>query len=224
MLRKEQYIEQLRQRLCGGDPTADMMGRFHPLIVEKEVDVAYESLLQSLFSQNIKGGNYSALDAYTRTFPSKQYPDPVYVLKDEIRNEYYAELPKPVIVLNSVNEGSGNYGIRLVSLVQGQASAFIPIDNNALTVFSGLEVNRINTIPTYYVEGNKVFFNFTDLNAPKEVLMKIVPTFSFLDDDDFVTMPEFMTKAGMLSVSDMVYERMISEPPEKMTNDNNPNV
>lgn len=224
MLKKEQYIEQLRHRLCGGDPTTDTMGRFHPLIVEKEVDAVYESLLQSLFSQNIKGGNYSVLDAYTRTFPSKQYPTAVPVLYDTYRDEYYSELPKPVIVLNSPGDGSGNYGIRLISLTKGQANAFIPIDNNASTVFSGLEVNTVNAIPTYYVEENKVYYNFTGLNVPEEVLMKIVPTFSFLADDDFVTMPEVMTKNGMLTVGDLVFERFMGEQPEKMTNDNNSNT
>ena len=218
MLKKEQYIEQLQRRLCGGEPTEELASRYHPMIIEKEVDSVYESVLQSLFNQNIKGGNFAVLDAYTRTFTG------VPIQYDTVQGCYYSELPKPVIVLNSPVTGTGNYGVRTISPEKAKSSAFVPIDNNADVVFDVLEVNMISLDPTYYVEGIRVIYNFHGANFKEgdTLLMKIVPTFSFLADDDYVTMPEIMTKSGMLTVGDEVFRRMVGMPAEKLDNSNNP--
>jgi len=216
MIKKDQYIEQVRRRLCGGEPVGDLASRYHPLIVEKEIDSAYESLLQSVFGQNIKGGNFAILDPYTKPFT-------VEIQYDSGREEYYSLLPKPVIVLNSPLNG-GNFGIRIISPIKDQTVQFVPIDNNADVVYGVLEVGIISGIPTYYVEGNSVRYNFRAKNYVEgdKVLMKIIPTFSSLGRDEYVTMPEYMTKSGMLSVSDLVYQRLVGMPPEKMTNNNDP--
>lgn len=226
MIKKNQYIETIQRRCCGGEPTADLLSRYHPKLIEKEVDQVYESLLQSLFIQNIKGGNFAVLDAYTHPYPNANHPSPVLIKKDIYRNEFYCDLPAPVIALNSPGNGTGNYGIRIICPVESQAVQFIPIDNNADVIFNELEVSMICTIPSYYVEGNRVFFNFR--GQPYEegdaLLFKIVPTFSSLSDNDYVTMPQFMTKNGMLEVADLVFERLTGMPAEKMTNNNNPAV
>lgn len=229
MLKKEQFIEQLQRRLCGGEPTDELYSRFHPMIIEKEVDSVYESVLQSVFNQNIKGGNYAVLDAYTRNFSG------VLIEFDPIQNIYYSTLPKPVVVLNSPTNGTGNYGIRFIKAEApkitdvntkgaGGGVYFVPIDNNADVVFNELEVNKISLDPTYYVEGMRIPYNFHgyDFKEGDTVTMSIVPTFSFLADDDYITMPEIMTKNGMLTVADEVYRRMIGMPPEKLDNSNNP--
>lgn len=227
MLQKQQYIEQLQRRLCGGEPVEELASRYHPMIIEKEVDSVYESILQSVFNQNIKGGNYAVLDAYTRTFSG------VPIKFDADQNIYYSMLPKPVIVLNSPTNGTGNYGIRFIKadapkrtdfMTKGNSTGiyFVPIDNNADVVFDELEVNTISLDPTYYVEGMRVPYNFHGMPFKEGdlVTMSIIPTFSFLNDEDYVTMPEIMTKGGMLTVADEVYRRMVGMPPEKVDNDN----
>jgi hypothetical protein len=216
LIKKNQYIETIQRRCCGGEPTADLISRYHPKIIEKEVDQVYESLLQSLFVQNIKGNNFAVLDPYTRGYEAP-------ILFDSARNEFYSDLPKPVIALNSPGNGTGNYGVRMISTTKGQSSQFIPIDNGADDIFDELEVSIICTDPSYYVEGNSVYFNFRGQSFEEgdSLLFKIVPTFSSLEDNDYVTIPQFMTKNGMLEVADMVFERLTGMPKEKMTNDNN---
>jgi hypothetical protein len=226
LIKKNQYIEIVQRRCCGGEPTADLISRYHPKIIEKEIDQVYESLLQSLFVQNIKGGNFAVLDAYAHPYPNANNPSPVLIKKDIYRNEFYCDLPAPVIALNSPGNGTGNYGIRIISPTKDQSVQFIPIDNNADVVFSQLEVSIVCTIPSYYVEGSRVFFNFRGQSYEEgdALLFKIVPTFSSLSDNDYVTMPQFMTKSGMLEVTDMVVERLTGMKPEKVTNDNNSTV
>jgi hypothetical protein len=216
LIKKNQYIETIQRRCCGGEPTADLISRYHPKIIEKEVDQVYESLLQSLFVQNIKGNNFAVLDPYTRGYEAP-------ILFDSARNEFYSNIPKPVIALNSPGNGTGNYGVRVICPKKDQSVQFIPIDNGADVVFSQLEVSIICTIPSYYIEGNQSRFNFRGqpYEEGDDLLFKIVPTFSSLSDNDYVTMPQFMTKNGMLEVADMVFERLTGMPKEKMTNDNN---
>jgi len=124
MIQKKQYTEQVIHRLTGGDPNAAQLSRFHPNMVDKEIDAAYESILNSLFHNNVRGSDYSLFDAYTKWYYA---PKDFVVEEDTIRKEKYIELPVPPIVINP-----GNLGIRIVCPREDQTSQFAPIENNTI--------------------------------------------------------------------------------------------
>lgn len=213
MITKGQFTEQVIHRLCGGDPSAEQLNRFHPNIVDKEIDMAYESILNGLFHNNVRGADFSLFDAYTKTYISPRD----FVLEfDDDRQEYFFTLPVPPIVINP-----GNLGIRMICPREDQSDQFAPIDNNALVVFNELEVGSISETSTYYMEGQKAYLNFLGGYTSK-MLIKMVPTYSYLEDDDMISIPEMMTKSGMITVEDMVVQRLLGMPPTDLRNDNNP--
>ena len=103
--------------------------------------------------------------------------------------------------------------------MKDQATQFIPITNNALSVFDELEVSKTSTLPTYYIEANTVYFNF--LGEPlSNVLMKLVPSYFYLNDEDYVGDPQIVGKGGFVTVTDMVRQKLLTMPPEDTANDN----
>lgn len=210
MLTKVEYRESVLYQLAGGIPVADLLGRYSPMLVDRVIGECYDALLANAYRQSsaAKGtSDLAMLDAYTKAFPN------VSVLYDTEREEYYSALPAPIIILP---EGMG---IRFISWMKDQATQFIPITNNALSVFDELEVSKTSTLPTYYIEANTVYFNF--LGEPlSNVLMKLVPSYFYLNDEDYVGDPQIVGKVGFVTVTDMVRQKLLTMPPEDTANDN----
>ena len=74
--------------------------------------------------------------------------------------------------------------------------------------------------PRFYVEGDKVYYSKHLSNDYTNVLMKVIPDFDSLDDDDEVNVP---TSYGKV-IFDIVVQSLQGKPFEKVSNDNNPNI
>jgi hypothetical protein len=210
MLTKVEYRESVLYQLAGGIPVADLLGRYSPMLVDRVIGEAYDSLLANAYRQasSSKGiSDLAMLDSYTKAFTN------VSVSYDEDREEYYSELPAPIIILPD------GIGVRLISWMKDQATQFIPITNNALGVFDELEVSKTSTLPTFYQEANKVWYNFQG-QPLSAVLMKLVPSYFYLNDDDYVGDPQVVGKGGFLTVTDVVRQKLLTMPPEDTANDN----
>ncbi len=176
MQTKRIYRETVLAQLQGGIPIADLLGRYGDMFVDSVIGECYDALLANAYRQSSasKGTlDLAMLDSYTKTYPS------VAVSYDEDREEYYTPLPVPIITLPDA------VGVRFISFTKDQSYQFDPIVNNASSAFSELEVYKTSARPTYYVEGNTVYYNFFGMPV-SNVLMKLVPSYFYIDDEDYI--------------------------------------
>jgi hypothetical protein len=176
---------------------------------------AYDSLIGAAFEQSKTGilnKDPFTLDAYSKTFTPYTTP-PVVVQFDSDRNEWYADLPKAIVVLKD------NEGIRMIAPLKDQGAAFAPVTIGATPIFSELEVNSLSDIGEYYLEENRIWFRFPVVNYT-ELIMKLIVSFFDLDDNDYTDEPTIMTKSGLYTIYDYVKQRLQTMPPTKQTNDN----
>ena len=212
MITKAEIISKISDLASGGDSEPDYRSRYHPSDIEAICDEVYTNLIRSTYNPE----NDEELDVFGKPFLN------VPVLFDEARNEFYSDLPCQVVQIPE------NSGIRLISPMQDQTVQICPIDNNGQFIFSKLESQMFSGVPTYYYEksgtgsGYKLFYDFRGENYPK-LLMKLVSTFESLKYDDEVYEPSLLTKRGLLTMTDIVLQRLRQQPTESMSNDNNPN-
>ncbi len=211
MIRKIELIEKVQDILNGGDQTSDQISRYHNEIISLNISDVYENMLLSMYKQSTVGAaNVGAgfLDVYTKSFPNTK------VLFDKERCEYYIDTPVKYVQLPQ------NRGIRWISAMNGDSMPFYALDNNANWALGQLEVGKLNNNPTYYVENGVVWL---DLKGEKlsEVMYKIVPVFDNLDDDDLIKEPTIVTKNGLLTITDVVVQRLINKPQQDNVNDGN---
>ena len=205
---KEQLIDLIIDRLAGGDCPQELKGKYHPEIVSKHIGIAMNYLMQNIVYKEAERYGMSVFDSYTKTYKN------VEVLFDEDRNEKYSILPCSVIVLPD------NRGVRMISAMHDQKNSFVYRSNNSLNIYGQLDVDLISKRARFYIESKSVFYD-RHLSADiTQVLMKLIPEFDSLDDDDEVGIP---TAYGKL-IFDLVIQSMLGKPLEKMSNDNNSNV
>jgi len=206
---KRNLIDLLKHRLAGGDCPQELKGKYHPKILEKHIEIVQNYLIKTVaYREAEKQNDWGLLDAYTKTYPN------VAVNFDEERNEYYCDIPISIVDLPQ------NRGIRFISDRQNQAVQYIYRDNNSVDIFSNLDIDRVSTKPRWYRESDKVFFSRHLSSLINGVLMKLIPAFSSLEDNDEVSIPSAYAK----SIFDLVFQSLMGMPPEKMSNDNNSNV
>lgn len=181
MITKVMMLDKCKMRLAGGNMTADQMSRYNTPLVESTLAEGYDTLLAEMFSRSrsgLMGLDEFLPDSYTKTFTSQTNP-PVVVQFHPHRNEWYADLPKPILSLPY------NEGIRLIAPISDQSSAFTIVALGSVPVFSELDVNLLSDTAEAYQEGNRVYFRFPITNFT-DLIMKLVVSFDDLDDEDFV--------------------------------------
>ena len=205
---KEQLIDLIIDRLAGGDCPQELKGKYHPEIVSKHIGIAMNYLMQNIVVKEAERSGTSVYDAYTKTFKN------IEVLFDADRNEKYSVLPCSVVVLPE------NRGVRMISPMHDQKTNFVYRANNSVSIYGHLDVNFVSDRTRFYVEGSNVFYDEHLSDDITNVLMKLIPEFDSLDDDDEVGIPSAYGKL----IFDLVIQSMLGKPPEKMSNDNNANV
>lgn len=193
---KAEFTELTQRFLSGGDCPSDVCGRYHSLVIEKYIEMAYGDILMQLPS--------SQLDAYVKAYNN------ITVSFDSARDEYYSELPSTIISLPM------GRGIRLISPQQEQKLKFIYTANNSDSVYDELEVRTVLNKRTFYIENTKVYYR--NINGVDKVLMKLVVPFSAFDDDDNIAIPS--TKH--LQIFAAIVQLLRQQPFQKQSNNNNP--
>lgn len=214
---KREIIEKIGFLIAGGDNTADLRDRYHPNVIEAVVMESMDAMLQNAFRQSSskKGtGNYALLDNYTKTYPNPTIIE-VPVLLNTDRNEHYSVLPVKVIVLDD------NAGIRMICNLRDQSNAYFKMSATENSVYAHLSAGKIKSESRYYPERDTVFYEFTNPNAiPEKVMMKLVPSFVELSDEDVIDETHIIGKDGFMSLTDRVVGILRGMPPTKTTNDN----
>lgn len=206
---KKEMIDLVIDYLSGGSTPQELKGKFHPKVIEKYIDLGFSSYIRNFFFENKKFTDFSEFDQYTKTYPQVQ------VYYDKFRDRLYSELPSPLIQLPD------NVSIRLIAPPEAEHLAFSYIKNTSLFIHNYLDSFYIDNTPSYFVEGQKVFYDKLSKDV-KFVLMKLIVPLSSYDEDEEVNMP--MGQEG--TVLEHIIKFLLGKwnIPEKGTNNNNSNI
>lgn len=201
-MRKDQFIELVKISLSGGTPPQEYQGKFHNVVIEKHIEMAFNEVVSNIQDPSI-------IDQFCVIHRN------VPVLIDEDLGLKYSDLPSSV--LNTVYFR----GLRLISPMKDQTNVFFIRKNNSTPVMNRLQSNDAVYSNTARLEGPKRVYYDRISGSIDEVLIKMVSTFSEIASDDDIEMPG--GKDGI--VFRMVMEAMSvqMQTPENMRNDNNPN-
>lgn len=203
---KGQLVELIISDVAGGAIPSDLDSRYHPLVIEKYIDLVYSGILNQVSMNSIIYRDWGQLDQYCKAYKN------VSCSKDYDRMEWYSELPAKIIELTK------NRGIRLISPMQNQADKFKYRDNSSEDVWSALESQNVVGYTNFYREGGRVFYgNFKEDYATEGLLFKLLVPMSEFDDDDEIGLPA----AKSLEFVGMVRDMLLRRPPEDVAEDNN---
>jgi hypothetical protein len=175
-LTKEQIIESVSDKY---GITADRKKGFHPNVLAVFIEMGFNQIVFEVCKQAFAKNDYSVLDSYTKPYEAK-------IECNEKRNEWFCELPAPIIQLPM------NRGIRLISPLQDRKINFIYRANGESEIYENISgYSETQTIPTWYVENEKIFFDhrMTKELAEAGVLIKLVVPFREWKDEDFLPLP-----------------------------------
>jgi hypothetical protein len=210
-MNKAELIELVKENLSGGDAPAEIRGKYHPKIIEKYLEMAYDDLVATIYQESEPSGNFAALDTFGKAYK-------VILKKDEDRGELYVELDISVVPLPN------NKGITLVCPYRDQTSAFDYVDNNSSHVFRKLHNQVMRPVGTYYAELPRIYIaNVDPTLIGKDIMVKAIPPFNGLKSTDDVFVPA--GKNTMLF--NLVYELMVRKnqtPKDDYDNNNSKQI
>jgi len=202
-MRKDEFIELIQISLNGGTPPVDASGKFHDVVIEKHIGMAYNEIVSQ-----IKDG--SILDQFCVIYRNQA------ILEDTNFDLRYLQIN--VGLLNTL-QGSA---VRAILPTKDQTANIFIRANHAQGAYKHLET-------TYYfakngtarVEADRIYFDNVAGDIT-EVTLKILPSFENIADSDEFEMPG--GKDGMVFKMTMDYLQILSQTTEAYKNDNNANT
>ena len=197
---KSVLIESVRKAILKQSSNNQDATRFnHPQVVADEIGKAYNQIMKTYYSSDNTLMN-AELDFYAKTFTAKI---------NKLNSLYYVELPvRPV-------ELKRNLGIRYIRPVNGDIS-FIRVMDTELESIKSLEVYKNAKKVFYYIEGDKIYLDYSrnEFTLIDSVKIKLLPVFSDFDDSDNIEFPQ-----GEKQPTDMVLETLGFRPTDNINND-----
>lgn len=199
-MRKEELIASIQKLILKQSPTQDSLKFVHPKVVETEIAKAYRSVAQMFYSNDVNLMN-AEFDFY-----SKKYTKTVKIDSDK---RFYVDLPAKIISLKN------NLGLRYVKPKGGDFS-FIRTRENELDVVRKLPVYCCMKDAYFYLDGNKVMFDFPipEHRLIEEVYVKLLPEFEEFEDSDNISIP-----GGDSEAQNMILQFMGFRPSDNVNDD-----
>jgi len=201
------------------DQPGDMVSQYHPEIIKKYIENAFNQVVYQVWLNCKKFSDYSQLDAWTKTYTLQLYNGSLAggVVSGNLR------LPFPPIQLPD------NMGIRQVAANEDESILFAYLENSAVGIFNELEVSTIDDTPTFRLEQNdsgggsashilklaKVPESLYNDPNPTYIDVKMIVPLDKIDDYEDIAMP-----AGQ---EDLLVKQTIefirNKPPQDTAND-----
>lgn len=202
-MRKDEFIKLIQISLNGGTPPADSQGKFHDVVIEKHVGMAYNEVVSQIKDRKV-------LDQFVVVYRNQP------VLIDSELNLRYINLPVPLI--NTV-QGSA---VRYISPMKDQTTSIFIRPNHSQATYRHLPVSYMfSTRGAARVEGDRIYFDGLDENID-EVLLKILPSFESISEDDEFEMPGGKDSVMFRLILEQLQQQY--QTPESYRNDNNSNT
>ena len=171
-MKKQNLVDLVVDFLASGQPD-DMIGQYHPAIVKKYLELAFNQVVYQVWLNCKKFSDYSQLDAWTYTHDDRILISPL-IEGDWVSG--YVPLPYPPMQLPD------NMGIRQVSINRNENIVFAYLDNNAVAIFNELEVSSIDATPTFRLEmNNSGVGSDSHLLRLAKIPLSVYNTYSALD-------------------------------------------
>jgi hypothetical protein len=174
-MKKNELISLIRNKLTGGATSIDSNNRYHPRVVEKSIELGYDSLLSQILQGADKFSGYTLpnTEAMVKPFVKE-------VLFDDERESYYIDL--------HVDDARF---LKQVTLPKDSRYLFAIIDPISEPMWDNLEVNQIDDTIGVMPELDRIYFDnkFPSKLHPTKVLAKIIPNFSQLSATDEIKVP-----------------------------------
>jgi len=202
---KEQLIFTIINELIGQHPTQDSSKRAHPQEIQFEVEKAYNTIVKQFF-MDPKNANNADLAYFSKNYTATL---------NEINNDtYFTGLPvQPMALPNGM-------GVRLITPVVSGVSSDVNIERITEGQWHNLKhLEAYCCGPMYaYVDldGDKVIFKYNRAEAKmvEQVVLKIIPVFASLEDDDIINSP-----IGDAAITEMVLSLMERRPTDNTNDD-----
>lgn len=198
---KNELIFTIADAVRGQTATGDSGKFVHPQDLAFEIAMAYEKTVIDFFNMPEFAGNYD-LDYFTKSFEQ--------TVKEDSAKELYIDLPVQPIAL------SGAQGVRSLRPKDGNTQ-IVRMSESAWMDMRNLESWSCSPWPFCYIDfynkriklqGNRPEYKLLD-----KIVLKVIPKFSELGDDDEINSP-----AGDYSLTGMVMNIMQLRPTDN-TND-----
>lgn len=209
-MRKVHIIDVVEDFLSGGDAPSDVKGKYHREILTKWTEMAWNSVINSVYDAGKENGEYDILDSWARNYG-------ISIVSNRVA------LPYPPIHLSD--------GMGILQVADGKDGDFDPtnvyaqISTSAYGIFNDLEAGNQSTVPMWYLEIN----NSTGINSHVIVIVnkptgttgvtvKMVVPLERIDDYSHVSVP----KEGLNMIVQEVINIIRQKNREDRINDNNP--
>lgn len=196
----------LIQRQLSPSKTGDSLNRYHPALINTEIETIYNEIMFGIAQRNEDFKGFGDLGIYAKKF------GPVPVLKDSVINEYYAISPVQLMKLPDDAEFIG------VSTAQDINNRFKRWRQGAGAIFTQTHVGLVDPRPRYYPEGQQVRFpeEYWNPNITEVILWLVAPYNSY-------GMKEQIPIPGSKenNLVSLVVDRLMGRKPEDKTLDNN---
>jgi hypothetical protein len=184
-MKKNELISLIRSKLTGGTTSIDSNNRYHPRVVEKSIEMGYDSILGEILKGAEKFNGYTLpnTDAMIKPFIKD-------VLFDEERESYYIDLHVDDARL-----------LRQITLPKDSRYLFAIIETISEPMWDNLEVNQIDDTIGVMPELDRTYFDnkFPSKLHPTKVLAKIIPNFSQLSATDEIKVPTEVLYASSMN-------------------------
>ena len=215
-MKKQNLIEAISDFLAS-DNAGDMKGKYHPEIIKVHLHNAFNQSVYNAWLNGKKYSDFSQLDAWSKTYE--------LTVESQVGTVAHALLTFAPVQLPD------GMGIRQVCDHDDNTNVFAPIEATSNVVFAELEVDSMDTTPTYRLEQNNLSTGEGEEShmlrlerlpvAPNAItsidVMMIVPMDQIGDFDDVV-----IPAGSEDSLIRQVVDLMSKKPAPDIANDNVP--
>jgi hypothetical protein len=213
-MKKINLVENIQSWLLS-DNAGDMKGMYHPEEIKVWMSTAFGKIIYNAWKNGKKYNEFSQIDAWSKVY--------VCTVASQAGTKAHALLPFAPVQLPD------GMGIRQISDTADPANVFAPMEATAGVVFAELEVNTMDSTPTYSMEQNYLSTGAGQSShllrldklpiAPATLITSVdallVQNIEQIDDYDDVALPE----NGEDDLMKMVIEVMRGKPVPDTNND-----
>lgn len=203
---KKEFIELIQENLSGGELTEDLLGKYHPELISRYCEVAFNDILWELSRMSHQMKDTTPLDPFTKDFSFT-------LQKDEIGRDYIA-------IDKSIGQLTFNQAVRLVYpyVEDGENNPYIYRSPAAHGIYSNSQVETVNQTPRWSIQNNRIIFKCMTNPAPSKVAVKLVSVWQNFEDNDEINIPAGQGSQFMERVKQVIREQKVT--PEDVTNNN----
>ena len=199
---KGALIELIQERIKGGALNSDVWKKAHPLVIEKYIGMAFNTIFYTIFKNEPEG-----LNLYAKLYKDNE------VKQD---SDYYIDLPCSIVQMPDNSSSIKKVSVSGNSLSDTGEAVFLPASLLANPVLARLGTIGRSGVITFRVEGYRIYFTDFDPSIKKVDVYAITP-FEDFNLDDEIAIP-----AGQdLNFVDMILKFFMGIPEDRATNNAN---